>query len=295
MASLHAKVVKQLISSYKNHWSKGTVEQQRIRHEKKAKWFRLPRDIKIEPIKIHQLSAAWIQCAEPKPGLVLYLHGGAYTLGSIHVYRNLLARVAAATRMRVLGINYRLAPEHPFPAALEDSLNAYEWLLNQGLHASEIAIAGDSAGGGLALATLLALREVGQPLPACGVALSPWVDLTLSCDSINLKSAVDPILSPNQLERCADYYAGNHQKDHPLISPLFADLKGLPPLLIQVGSEEILLDEALQLAAKAQSAGVDIQLKTWQGLFHVFQIIPWLPESRMSLEQIGAFITEKIK
>ncbi len=229
-----------------------------------------------------------------KKGVILYLHGGAYALGSINVHREYLSRLAIETRRRVFAINYRLAPEHPFPAALEDSLKAYHWLLSQGYDSSEIAIAGDSAGGGLALSTLVALRDASEPLPACAVVISPWVDLTLSGNSIHQNAQNDPILSPKILESFANIYVADNKTHNPLISPLFADLNGLPPLLIHVGTNEILLDDAHRILKKALLAGVKAKLETWEGLFHVFQIIGFIPETELSLKHLSQFIVEHI-
>jgi acetyl esterase/lipase len=254
----------------------------------------VPKDISITTLDIEGISAAWFSCTEPKDGVVLYLHGGAYALGSINTHREFLGRFATAARRKVLAINYRLAPEHPFPAALEDSTAFYQWLLSEGLDSTSLVIAGDSAGGGLALATALALRDAGESLPACMVCLSPWVDLTLSSPTRQASASADPLLNRDVLARYAALYAGEHEKDDRLISPLFADLAGLPPTLIHVGTDEILLDDTIRLAGKAQQAGVEVQLIPWEGMFHVFQMMPFLPESSESFEEIAAFISSHI-
>jgi len=276
-------------------WAQGTVGQQRLRQEKAAGWLPKSQRVRVSPVDMGGLSAAWVTCVEPSQGVLLYLHGGAYALGSIDTHREFLGRLTVATRLKVLAINYRLAPEHHFPAAVEDSLRAYRWLLGQGTASSSLVVGGDSAGGGLALATLMALRDAGEPLPACAMCLSPWVDLTLSSPSIHKHAGSDPLLSPDLLARYAGFYAGGWDKRHSLISPLFADLHGLPPLMIQVGTAEILLDEAVRLAEKADAAGVEVQLSTWEGLFHVFQLVSFLPESKKSLEKITAFIAKHIE
>lgn len=294
MPSIQAKIARWILKLQRYSEVRGTIEQQRLKQEKATRIFKLPRDVEVKPVHINGLSAAWFSGSDPINGVVLYLHGGAYALGSIRSHREYLGRFASGTRAQILAINYRLAPEDPFPAAVEDALSAYRWLLSRVSGSDLIAIAGDSAGGGLALATVLALRDAGDPLPACVVCISPWVDLTLSSKSIHSKVAVDPILNPCFLDRYAGYYAGGYARDHDRISPIFGNLEGLPPLLIHVGSDEILLDEAIWLAEKAQSAGVEVQLKTWQDLFHVFPIIPFLPESRESLELVAAFIASHI-
>jgi acetyl esterase/lipase len=295
MPSIQAHIARWILKLLRFSEVKGTIEQQRLRQEKATQTFKMPRNIEVKPIYINGFSAAWFSSPDPKHGVVLYLHGGAYALGSINSHREYLGRFASATRSQILAINYRLAPEDPFPAALEDALSAYRWLLARVSDSSQVTIAGDSAGGGLALATMLALCDAGDPLPACGVCISPWVDLTLSSKSIQTKATVDPILNPDSLDGYAVYYAGEHARDHVLISPIFANLEGLPPLLIHVGSDEILLDEAVGFHEKAISAGVDSQLKIWPGLFHVFPIVPFLPEAKASLKQIAAFIASHIQ
>ena len=295
MPSIQAAIARWILKLLRFNEVRGTIEQQRLRQDNATRRFKIPRDIKVKPIKINGLSGAWFSGPEPKHGVVLYLHGGAYALGSIQSHREFLGRFASATQSQILAIDYRLAPEDPFPAALDDAVGAYRWLLSRVADSSQIAIAGDSAGGGLALAAALALRDAGDPLPACVVCLSPWVDLTLSSESIQSKAAIDPILNPVSLDGYAADYAAEQARDHDRISPIFGNLAGLPPLLIHVGSDEILLDEALWLAEKAQDAGVEVQLKTWEGLFHIFQIVPFLPESKASLKHIAAFIASHIQ
>ena len=196
--------------------------------------------------------------------------------------------------IRSLVINYRLAPEHPHPAALEDAITAYRWLLTQGYDPSQIVIAGDSAGGGLALAALLALLDAGEPLPAGAVCISPWTDLALTGASMRSKAKVDHILDPNSLEMYARYYAGIDEVTSPLLSPLYADLKGLPPLLIQVGGDEILLDDATRLAEQAREAGVDVTLEIWDEMFHVFQLVSFLPETQKAVKHITDFAAKNL-
>lgn len=270
-------------------WSSGTIEEQRARQEKTSRYARLPRGTQCQPINADGLSAEWIEAPNADLGVILYLHGGAYALGSIDVHREFIARLAQATRMRCLAINYRLAPEHPFPAALEDATAAYHWLLAQGVDPSHIIIVGDSAGGGLALSTVVTIRDAGEQLPAGAVCISPWTDLGLTGASIRSKAQVDPILDPASLQMYARYYAGKAELTFPLISPLFANLEGLPPLLIQVGADEILLDDATRLTDKARKAGVDIILEIWDEMFHVFQLIPFLPETRRAVASITEF------
>ena len=292
--SLQARIVKRLLPYLFRGWSEGSIEEQRAKQEKRTRYARLPTGVRCQPVSADGVPAEWIEAADTDLGMMLYLHGGAYALGSINTARELVARLSRATRTRSLAIDYRLAPEHPFPAALQDATKAYRWLLNQGYAPSQIVIAGDSAGGGLALATLVALRDAGEPLPAGAVCISPWTDLALTGGSVQGNASVDPILAPEELDMYARYYAGECEPTFPLLSPLYADLRGLPPLLIQVGSEEILLDDAVRLAERACKAGVDVTLETWDGMFHVFQMIAPLPEAKEAVGRIAEFALQRL-
>ncbi len=245
MADLRTNLIKKAIAPFFANWHRGTVVEQRSNQEKLARFNYFPKGISCQPAQIGALEAEWVRPASPD-GTVLYLHGGAYCLGSIKTHRMLAAALADGANMQVLMIEYRLAPEFPFPAALDDAVAAYLWLMENGSSPTRILIAGDSAGGGLALATLLKLRDEGQPLPAGGILLSPWTDLTMSGDSAATKASLDFILNADHLSRMAQLYAGEASLQNPLISPLFSDLTGLPPLLIQVGTDEILLDDSLR-------------------------------------------------
>jgi len=290
MPSYQARITKKILQFRFSGWSDGPIAEQRSRQEITARYARLPKGTQCQPVDIHGIPAEWIEAPPAEAGVIFYLHGGAYALGSINGHREFIARLALAAHSKALAINYRLAPEHPFPAALDDALASYRWLLSQGFDTSRIVIAGDSAGGGLAVATLVALRDAGDPLPAGAVCLSPWVDLALTSASIYQNSRLDPILDPKSLEMYAGYYAGSRELAFPLISPLYADLKGLPPLLIQIGTDEILLDEAILLADKARKAGVRVILKTWDGMFHVFQLFSFIPETKEAVKQFAGFI-----
>jgi epsilon-lactone hydrolase len=222
---------------------------------------------------------------------ILYFHGGGYVLGSIHSHRDMCERLSRAAQARVLALDYRLAPEHPFPAAVDDARAAYRWLLKQGLQPKRIALAGDSAGGGLTFATLLALKEHGDPMPACAVPLSPWVDLEATGDSMISKDSEDPMVHKNLVEQMAKTYVPSGDLRNPLAAPLYGDLRGLPPLLIQVGSRETLLDDAVRMADKAKKAGVEVELDVWNGQIHVWQIFASrLDEGEQAIQKIGAFI-----
>ena len=220
---------------------------------------------------------------------VLYFHGGGYVAGGLDSHTELMGSLARACRAPVLGIDYRLAPEHPYPAALDDAVASYERLLGNGIDPARVVIGGDSAGGGLTLACLLALRSAGTPLPAGAILISPWTDLSGSGDSMQGRLAADPMLSGDLLGPMAAAYAGEAELTDPGVSPLFGDLAGLPPLLVQVGDDEVLLDDSTRLAARAEAAGVSAQLHVFEGAFHVFQMFPALPESREALAEMGRF------
>jgi len=270
-----------------------SVEASRSGLEGLASLAGLPRIVKREKVMAGTVSAKWFWfpgALEKK--VILYLHGGGYVAGSIITHQDLGARIAKASNTRILIIDYRRAPEHPFPAALEDAVTAYHWLTSAGGLAPEnIVIAGDSAGGGLTAATLVKLRDDGIPLPAAAVMLSPWTDLARTGNSVQLKAAEDPFLTPAELEFDANLYIKDNNAKNPLISPLYADLAGLPPLLIQVGTAEILLDDAIRLAERAKAVGVDVTLDIWPDMVHVWQAFAIVaPESREAIEKIGGFI-----
>ncbi|PLS07175.1 alpha/beta hydrolase [Neobacillus cucumis] len=276
---------------------KGIEEQREMLDAAASKMGKLPKNCQVEHLKIDGLYAEWLTTgAVLENKVILYLHGGGYALCSANTHRPLAARIGHAAGVNVLFPEYRLAPEHPFPAAIEDSVNVYHWLLKQGYEGKDIIFAGDSAGGGLCLATALVLRDQNEPLPAGIICLSPWVDLTSSGESYQKNGEVDPYLSLKAVKEAARIYAGTESLDHPLISPVFADLSGLPPLMIQAGNHEILQSDALSLAAKAKDAGVDVSLKVWDGMWHVWQISgDILPEAKKATREIGQFIRKVFK
>lgn len=226
---------------------------------------------------------------------LLYLHGGGYVTGSIASHRGMAANLSRATGCRALIIDYRLAPEHPYPAQIEDAHTAYRWLLNGGIDASSIIVAGDSAGGGLTVATLLAARDAGDPLPAAGVCISPWVDMEGIGDSMTSKAGEDPMVTHAGLLEMASHFLGGADPRAPLAAPLYADLAGLPPLLIIVGTAEVLLDDAVRLHEKALAAGVDSALQKWDEMVHIWPwFAPFLPEGQAAIERIGEFAQSKL-
>lgn len=223
--------------------------------------------------------------------VLLYFHGGSYIAGSINSHRALAANIASAGGARALVVDYRLAPEHPYPAALEDALAAYRWLLANNIPGDKTYIAGDSAGGGLAVALLVALRDSGDPLPAAAVCISALTDMAFTGESIKTKADVDLILDCGKEIQFAQMYLGDTDPRAPLVSPLYADLRGLPPLLIQVGSDEILLSDSTRLAENARTAGVVVTLEVWEGMQHVWHFAASLiPEGRNAIRRIGEFI-----
>lgn len=222
---------------------------------------------------------------------VLYLHGGAFFAGSPRTHRGLARALARELGASLFVSDYRLAPEHPYPAALDDALAAWQGLIALGYRPDQLILAGDSAGGGLALSLALALRDLGQPLPVALLLISPFTDLTLGSDAMRSLSGRDPVLSRQVLRRAADWYRQDIAHDDPRVSPRFADLRGLPPLLIQVGSEEILLDDALNLERQARQAGVSVECQIWPGLWHDFQVFQGvIPEAALALEAMSRFI-----
>jgi acetyl esterase/lipase len=269
-----------------------TVEEMRANFAEGTAALQATADITTTPVDAGGVPAEWITV----PGavaerVVLYLHGGGYVVCSVSTHRDLISRIARAAEARALGVEYRLAPEHPFPAAVEDATAAYRWLLASGVNPAAIAIAGDSAGGGLTLATLVALRQAGDPLPAAAVCLSPWVDLEGVGDSMTTKAAADPFVRQEMIQFMAQHYLGDHSPRTPLAAPLYADLHGLPPLLIQVGTAETLLDDSTRIAERARAAGVQVTLDVWDDMIHVWQLFaPMLPEGQQAIERIGAFI-----
>jgi epsilon-lactone hydrolase len=251
----------------------------------------------VEPVDAGGVPAEWVIAAGVDSARVLlYLHGGAYQAGSPATLRRMIALISAAAQARVLSVGYRLAPEHPFPAAVDDAQTAYRFLLSRdashgGTDPAAIAIAGDSAGGGLTLATLVALRDAGDPLPAAAVAMSPWTDLALTSESLSTRADIDVIIKPDGMRGDAATYLAGADPRHPYASPLYADLHGLPSILIHVGDAEVILDDSTRFAAKARAAGVDVTLEVWDEMPHVWHAFAGLlPESDQAIERIGAWL-----
>ncbi len=249
-------------------------------------------ELEHTPVDVNGVVGEWITPRQVTGGrVILYLHGGYYLTGSIKSHRNLAGNIAIAAQARALIIGYCLAPENPFPTALNNAMTAYSWLVAQGVSPNQIFLAGDSAGGGLALALLLTLRDQGESLPAGAVCLSPATDLTRSEENWKANSKRELVLNPYMAEQIRPLYLGDHDPYDPMASPLFGDLHGLPPLLIQVGSDEVLLTDSTSFAKRAREAGVEVTLEVWPGMQHVWQFAAsYLPEGREAIERIGEFI-----
>lgn len=269
-----------------------SLADQRARMDSLANFFPVPDGTEVEPAALGDVKGEWVRARRARrDAVLLYLHGGGYVTGSPASHRHLAAAISEAASVAVFSADYRLAPEHPFPAAVDDAVAAYEGLLDSGIPAAKIAIAGDSAGGGLTIATLVAARDKGLPMPACAVAISPWADLSQGGESYRARLKRDPMITKPGLDAMAAAYLGAASAKTPLASPLFADLKGLPPLLIQVGSEEALHDDSMQLKTRADTAGVDVSAESWGGMVHVWHIFhPILSEGRDAVARIGAFV-----
>jgi epsilon-lactone hydrolase len=281
-----------------------TVQIRKEFEEGAMKFGAIPVGIKVTPVSIpglpEGLCAEWIhpESSSDFPGAadkaIFYTHGGGYVTGNCVDHRMHVAKFVQATGVGALLYDYRLAPEHPFPAGMQDTLTAYRWLLDQGVAPANIMIVGESAGGGLCLASLLAIRDEGLPLPAGGVAFSPWTDLKCTGNSYRTNARRD-ISILGSWEVWGGYYVGANDPQHPWISPLYGNLGGLPPILIQVGDHEILLDDSVRFAEKAKAAGVELQLHVWEGMVHCFPLLaPMFPEATQAWDETIAYIKQHL-
>lgn len=268
------------------------LEQRRREWEADARLAVLPKDARFTPETAGGVTCEWMEMPRvARDRVFLFFHGGGYNAGSPRTHRLLAANLSRATHMRLLLPDYRLAPEHPFPAGVKDALLVYQWLLNQGFSEQDIIVGGDSAGGGLALSMLLALRAAGARMPKAAILLAPWTDLTVSSDSYRKLRKFDPIITREKLQESARWYAGKRDPADPLLSPLFADPAGLPPLLIHVGGDEVMLDDGRKFAAQAKQAGVPVNFKIFEGMWHVFHNSGMaVPEARQAIDAIGDFV-----
>lgn len=272
-----------------------SLDERRARMEDIGTRFPAPQSASINPVKIAERPAEWVCDPDTDDGRVmLYVHGGGYVQGSLASHRNLVFEIARSMKGKVLNLDYRLAPEHPFPAAVEDTVNAWAELLEMGIDPKKASFGGDSAGGGLVIAALVSARDKGLPMPSCACCISPWTDLVGSGRTMDTKALEDPMVNRAALEFFSDFYADKEDKSHPLISPLFANLVGLPPLLIQVGTAETLLDDSRRLATRARYAGVDVSYAEWEGMPHIWHIFaPLLEKSRKAIIELGEFVERK--
>ncbi len=258
--------------------------------------YRLAADVGVEPLTANGVHAEWTATpADARDAALLYLHGGGYVIGSLDSHRHLAAEAGRAAGIAALALDYRLAPEHPFPAAVEDALAGYRFLLARGIAPRRIALAGDSAGGGLVVAAMLAIRDAGLAQPGCGWCISPWVDMEARGESMASKAAADPTVQRAGILDLARMYLNGADPHAPLAAPLYADLSGLAPLLIQVGAAETLLDDALRLAKAAGAADVRVDLEIWPEMIHVWHLFhPELAAGRQAIEAGGAFVRKMI-
>jgi acetyl esterase/lipase len=296
MPSLQASLIRLILNVRRRliNWE-APVEHFRAVMTRSERFIHPPRDVAVMPVMADGVPTEWLIPPGPSPrAVILYLHGGAWTLGWTNIHRRLVAHLARAASCRALAVDYRLAPEHPFPAALEDCLAGYRWLLARGTAPQDMVIAGDSAGGNLTLATLMSLRDAGDPLPAAAVCLSPATDLAGTGESF--RTVKDPTQTAEFVLGMVRHYAGSHDVKSPQLSPHYGDFRGLPPLLVHVGTNELLLSDSTRLAEKARAAGVDVTLVVWPEMWHVWHLAaPSVPEAREAIDAVGAFIRERLR
>jgi monoterpene epsilon-lactone hydrolase len=273
------------------------IAQMRLDADARSKAFGLPADVTVQPVTANGVKSEWTSTPDADPSsAILYLHGGGYVICSLESHRHLVAEVGRAAGTRTLAIDYRLAPEHPFPAPVEDTVAAYRYLLDSGLKPNRIALAGDSAGGGLVVGALLAIREAGLPLPACGWCISPWVDMQALGASFVDRAATDPTVQKATIQMMAQWYLGDADPRHPHAAPIYGDLRGLPPLLIQVGAAETLLDDSILLARTAGIADVVVDLQIWPEMIHIWHIyFPMLSAGRRAIASGGSFVRNAVR
>lgn len=296
MASEELRATVEMIRSQQGVAAEGlSIEERRVGMEAMQAGIPMPDDIETDAVDLDGIPGRWVVAPGARDdAFVVYYHGGGYVMGSLNTHQELMGRISRACQAKVLGVDYRLAPEHVYPAAVEDGLKSYEWLLGQGADPSRVMLAGDSAGGGLTMATLLSIKDKGGKLPAGAMMFSPWTDLTASGESVKTRAEADPMITMDALSEIAGAYHAGADPADALVSPVFADLTGLPPLLIQVGDAEVLLDDASRLADSAKSSGVKVQYQVWDEAFHVFQALPHLPEASDALLKVGKFYRDVV-
>lgn len=292
MASQQLDAIKQMLKSRPAERMDVPAPEARAFFETMTQAMQVQDDTKREKVTANGVPGEWITNGDSSDATTLYyLHGGGYSIGSLNTHATITSQIARAAKARAFAIDYRLAPENPFPAALDDALAGYRWLLAQGIDPKSIVIGGDSAGGGLTAALLLALRDAADPLPAGAVLLSPWTDLAGTGESQKTRADLDPMIPAFEgVSPMAEWYIGSASATDPLISPLYGDFHGLPPILIHVGDHEVLLSDSTRYAEKAKAAGVDVTLKVWDEMIHVFQFFPFLPEGQQAIAEIGEWV-----
>lgn len=299
MGSVRSIIVKEASKLFLKSWNgkSKTINEQRTSMESLTKLIPVPKSFKVDKINADGVYAEELyNTEENNQCVILHLHGGAYTFGTLNSQHIFATTIAKQTKCKVILPKYRLAPEYPFPAALNDGIKVYQWLLSQGIDSSKIIISGDSAGGGLAVATVMALRDKGLPLPSGVVCLSPWVDLLATGESHKTNINVDFALNSMDLDKSAKFYAGEEDFKNPLISPVYGNFTGFPPMLIHVGTEEILLDDSIMLAEKAREDNVDVTIKIWEGMWHVWHLMGNIvPEGKEAIEEVCEFILKSLE
>lgn len=298
MISRRARIIRAITAWYLKRIDARTadVSRTRKRFDYLAGKLKPAKDVEIRADTVAGLPAEWLTPTEAKPDAVLlYWHGGAYLMGSSRSHRAMVSHIASSAGVRALVPEYRLAPEHRFPAALDDAQKLYRQLLADGILPSNIIVAGDSAGGNLAVAMLLALRHAGEPMPRATVLLSPWLDLAATGESIVTRKDRDPLFDPDDLPFVVSQFCDDDERKNPLVSPVFAHLAGLPDTYIQVGDDEILLSDSERYAEKLRAAGGSVVLEVWPGLWHVWQMFGGLiPEARRGTDKLGQYIKDKL-
>jgi epsilon-lactone hydrolase len=256
----------------------------------------IARDVTVEPVTANGVRAEWTSTPQDdRDAALLYVHGGGYVIGSLDSHRHLVSEAGRAAKAWALALDYRLAPEHPFPAAVEDAVSGYRYLLSRGIRPERVAIAGDSAGGGLVVAAMLAMRDAGLTQPACGWCISPWVDMEGIGESMSSKAEADPMVQKAGLLEMAGLYLGGADPRSPMAAPIYADLSGVAPLLIQVGAAETLLDDAIRLAKIAGAADVRVDLQIWPEMVHVWHLFhPELNAGLRAIEAGGAYVRARL-
>ncbi len=294
MSSVRANIVRSISRAYMQRVNVAEVDVRKIRRlwDYLGGLMLTAFGVKKTHEEINGLYVEWLTPEDRMDDkLLLYLHGGGYVVGGCDMHRQMVSHIARAGRIQALLPEYRLSPESKYPAAIEDAVGLYRTLLARGTKAENMVLAGDSAGGGLVMATLLSLRDAGEPLPAAAILLSPFLDATASGESMQSRAMQDPWFRAEDVARIADYYCEPQQRRDPLVSPVFADVGGLPPLYIQVGDDEILLSDSERIAQKITAAGGEISLEIWPEMWHVFQMfVGKMPESGRAIDKIGDFV-----